>query len=222
MEFRSRVKNLSGRNPTRGSIISFLKTDLKYRYKRGFSRSILSKEKKQKYMQAIFGCRMLEAIYNEQYLINVEEASYSRSVKTAYSWLPCGKSNPIVNSRFQGSANIIFALWVDGEWMWLISNETTTAIKFVRFMLLLRKFIEFVISVDPTTIRVWLDNAPLHSSRIVKRAAHNLEMPLHFTSSLPIHLAWRLLSGFLECQREFYQKESCDQLSIFLKLEAKW
>ena len=64
--------------------------------------------------------------------------------------------------------------------MWLISNEKTTAIKFVRFMLLIRKFIEFVIWVDPTTIRVWLDNAPLHSSRIVKRAAHNLEMPLHF------------------------------------------
>ena len=178
---RSRVKNLSGRNPTRGSIISCLKTDLKYKYKRGSSRSILSKDKKLKYMQAIFGCRMLEAIYNEQYLINVDEASYSRSVKTAYSWLSCRKSNPIVNSRFQGSANIIFALWVDGEWMWLISNETT-AIKFVRFMLLLRKFIEFVIWVDPTTIRIWLDNAPLHSSRIVKRAAHNLEMPLHFLS----------------------------------------
>ena len=129
-------------------------------------------------MQAIFGCRMLEAIYNEQYLINVDEASYSKSVKTANSWLPCGKSNPIMNSRFQGSANIIFTLWVYGEWMWLISNETTTAIKFVRFTLLLRKFIEFVIWVDPTTIRVWLDNAPLHSSRIMKRAAHNLEMSL--------------------------------------------
>ena len=131
-------------------------------------------------MQAIFGCRMLEAIYNGQCQINVDEDSYSRSVKTAYSWLPCGKSNPIVNSRFQGSANIIFALWVDGEWVWLISNETTTAIKFARFMLLLRKFIEFVIWVDPTTIRVWLDNAPLHSSQIVRRAAHNLEMPLYF------------------------------------------
>ena len=171
-------------------------------------------------MQAIFGCRMLEAIYNEQYLINVDEASYSRSVKTACSWLPCGKSNPIVNSRFQGSANIIFALWVDGEWMWLISNETTTAIKFVRFMLLLRKFIEFVIWVDPTTIRVWLDNAPLHSSRIVKRAAHNLEMPLHILPPYSSCLA--LVEWILDSQREFYQKESCDRLPIFLKLEAKW
>ena len=138
--------------------MSFLKTDLKYRYKRGISRLILIKEKKLKYMQAIFDCRMLEAIYNEQYLINVDDASYSISVKTAYSWLPCGKSNPIVNSRFQGSANIVFALWEDREWMRLISNETTTAIKFVRFMLLLHKFIKFVIWVDPTTIRVWLDN----------------------------------------------------------------
>ena len=180
MKFRSKVKNQSGKNPTRGSIISFLKTDLKYRYERGSSRSILSKEKKLKYMQAIFDCRMLAAIYNEQYLINVDDASYLRSVKTAYSWLPCGKINLIVNSRFQGSANIVFALWVEGEWMRFISNETTTAIKFVRFNLLLQKFIEFVIWVDPTTIRVWLDNTPLHPSRIVKRAAHNLEMPLHF------------------------------------------
>ena len=180
MEFRSKIIGLSGQTPTRKSIIDFLKAELKYRYKRGSSRSVLSREKKLKYMQAIFGCKMLEAIYRKQYLINVDEASYSKSVKTAYSWLPCGKSNPIVNMRFQGSANVIFAFWVDGEWMWLISSETTTAIKFVRFMILLQKFIELVIWVDPTSIRVWLDNAPLHLSRKVKRAAHSLNLPLHF------------------------------------------
>ena len=180
MEFRASLHNISPRTPSRSIVVSFLKNEINYRYKRGSSRSIASKSQKLKYIQSIFGCWMLEAIHQREYLINVDEASYSRSVKTEYSWLPRGRSNPIINSRYFGRACLIFALWVDGEWIWLLSNETTTAAKFVRFMFLLSKFIELVLWKDLKTSKILLDNAPLHSSRIVMNAVNLFRFSFYF------------------------------------------
>ena len=60
-------------------------------------------------MQAIFGCKMLEAINRGEYLIKFDEASYSRSVKLAYTWLPRGESSSIINKRFKKcKSNICF------------------------------------------------------------------------------------------------------------------
>ena len=113
MEFRASLHSISPRTLSRSIVDSFLKNEINYRYKRGSSRSIASKSQKLKYMQSIFGCRMLEAIHQREYLINVDEASYSRCVKTEYSWLPRGRSNPIINSRYFGRACLILRC----EWM---------------------------------------------------------------------------------------------------------
>ena len=51
-------------------------------------RSIVSMSYKLKCMQPIFRFRMIETINWGKYLINVDLASYSRSVKTAYSGSP--------------------------------------------------------------------------------------------------------------------------------------
>ena len=53
---------------------------------------------------------MLEAINRGEYLINVDEVSYSRSGKLAYTLLPRRKCSSIINSRFLQSTNLIFVL----------------------------------------------------------------------------------------------------------------
>ena len=123
---------------------------------------------------------MQEVINRGEYLIKFDEASYSRSVKLAYTWLARGESSSIINSRFLKSANVIFALWVDEEWIWLLSNKTISGVAFVRFILFLAKSLDLVLRKDLIIAKVLLDNAPLHSSNIFARAVHRLRLPLHF------------------------------------------
>ena len=78
---------MSAKTPSRSVVVDFLKNQLNYRYKRGSSRSIASKTQKPQYLQKIFGCKMQEAINRGVYQINVDKASYLRSVKLSYTWL---------------------------------------------------------------------------------------------------------------------------------------
>ena len=71
-------------------IRKFLSKELKFWYKLGSSRSVLSKKRTSKYLNAVFSSRMLLAIYNRSLIIIVDKSSYNRKVKSNYSWLTIG------------------------------------------------------------------------------------------------------------------------------------
>ena len=95
---------------------AFIKEGLGYSYKRGWSRPSANKQRNSKLLQSIFSSRMLESLYEDVLLINVDESCYSRSIKTSYSWLPKGVSSPIINTNHAGQATLILGLWSNGEW----------------------------------------------------------------------------------------------------------
>ena len=66
----------------------FLKEELGYWYKRGSSRLYLSMDKKLKYMQSIWAWQTLCDLHSNITYINVDESSFTKSVKTEYSWIP--------------------------------------------------------------------------------------------------------------------------------------
>ena len=74
-----------------------MKKELGYAFKRGSSRPIVSAKKESLYLQSIFSSRMLTAIHRKEFIINVDGSNFSRSIKNNYSWLPKGKSLPILN-----------------------------------------------------------------------------------------------------------------------------
>ena len=139
MQFRSKLKETTGIKRKYGVIYKFLKEDLRLSYKRGSDRLTLSMNPKLKYQQAIFSCRMIKKLESREIVINVDESSYTRSVKTNYSWLPKGRMKPIVNTIWRGRVNLIFGLCSDGNYIGMLGNGTTKADKFCRFLFLLAK-----------------------------------------------------------------------------------
>ena len=111
-------------------------------------------------------------------IINVDEAWYNRTVKQNYSWLPKGRSERIINDRWQGRAITIFALMSSGDWVALIGNKTTNSDSFIRFLFILKKFTEISLMLEEEPITITLDNASIHLTNKTKWAAEVLKLRL--------------------------------------------
>ena len=138
MKFRSKWRKVSNRIPSRHETITWIKKELGYVHKRGSSRSLLSKSSKMKYSMWIFGIRMWSIIENNDYIFNVDEAMFTKSVKQNYSWLPSGKRHPTVNQNWVGSSTVIHVLWLGGDWLWAIYQGSTTSQRFDLCLFLLK------------------------------------------------------------------------------------
>ena len=111
-------------------------------------------------------------------VFNVDEAAFSKSVKSNYSWLPRGLSWVLINSNWVGKTNVVFVLATNGYWMVVISNLSTDSERFWRYLLLLLHFIDLWIPKRAKDIQITLDNAPYHVSVKTKKAAEWLGLRL--------------------------------------------
>ena len=178
MRFSMNIESITQRRLPTHWIGKWIKEELGYVYKRGNSRSILSRNPKLKFMQCIFGDRVMRMISNKKVIINIDEATYSNSIKCNYSWLPRGQSNAIINMNCSGKTNVIFGLSTDGNWMATFSNLSTDSFRFWRYLLLLKNFVELWMKVATPNVNYTLDNSPIHVSWKTKKAAEYLEMKL--------------------------------------------
>ena len=142
MKFSSRIAELGEQKVKKNWTERFIKEELQYCYKRGSSRSHLSTNINLKYMQSIFVSRALRDLFSGKIFINVDESSFTKSVKSDYSWLPRGETHPIVNIWGTGRAVVLFALISNGEWLWFVSKNTTDSKIFWNFIILLSNYIE--------------------------------------------------------------------------------
>ena len=101
-------------------------------------------------------------------------------MKQNYSWLPAGRSERIINDRWQGGAAIIFALVSICDWIALIDNKTTNSTFFIIFLFILKKFTEICLKVVEEPIIVTLNNTLIHLTNNTKRAVEILKMKLFF------------------------------------------
>ena len=121
---------------------------------------------------------MTNLISDDKILFNGDEATYSTSVKCNYTWFPKGQSNPIINSNSSGKTKVVFGLATDANWVAIFSNLTMDSIKFWRFLFILKKFVELWMGERFEDVRYTLNNAPVHVSMKVKKAAEVLDMRL--------------------------------------------
>ena len=124
--------------------------------------------------------KILNLLSANNTIINIDEAWYNRSIKQNYSSLPTGRSERIINDRWQGRAVIIFALVSSGDWIALIGNKTTNSTLFIRFLFILKKFTEICLELVEDPIMVTLDNSSIHLTDNTKRAAEILKMKFFF------------------------------------------
>ena len=176
VQFRNKLKETTEIHRTYGVIYKFLKEDLRLSYKRGSARLALSMDPKLKYQQAIFSCRMIKILESGDIIINVDESSYTRSIKTNYSWLPKRRMKPIMNTIWKGRARLIFGLCSDGNYIGLLGNNTTKADEFCWFLFLLAKFAEYSLQLKQEKITISMDNVPIHLAEKTRRTADLLNL----------------------------------------------
>ena len=121
--------------------------------------------------------------------MNVDECSFSKSLRTHYSWLPKGKGAPIINTNCKGNANVIFAFGCDGEWIWAIYNNSSTAERFSQFLMILKAYALFVLDRTEDELKIILDNATIHVATKTKRSAFYLELEVHWLPQYSLELA---------------------------------
>ena len=144
----------------------------------------MSKNLQLEYIKPIFAWRILEFITKSDYIINVDDDdSFSKSVQQKYSWIPRGVGSVIINQNWVGSDIVIFGLWIDGNWICCLYNNTPTEEALVSFFLMiLQKFWKIIIGIDSKTLKVTLDNTAVHLAHKTKSVSAHLDLPIY---SLP-------------------------------------
>ena len=212
----------------------FVKKELKYCYKRGSSRSYLSINDDLKYWQSIFALRVLKNLSLGKIFINVDESSFTKSVKSNYSWLPVGESHPIVNTLGTGRAVVLFALISNGDWFWFISKRTTNSEVFWNFIILLAKYIELWMDFSASESKLILDNASIHLSTVTKQITRKLGfrmwlLPQYSPNLAPVEIVFGMLKSKLRMKKSKQvikfsmisgRKEICDVLAGFTKVKV--
>ena len=111
---------------------------------------------------------MISLLSKQKLVVNWDESSFSRSVKSSYSWLPKGSSHPILNLKCKGVVTIISGILSNEDWIARAFGTTAKSKEFWLYLAVLAKFLEYWIKVDLDSCYIMLDNAPTHLSRKTK------------------------------------------------------
>ena len=169
------------------------------------------------YMQSIFWSRILKELHKHKILIDIDESSFTRSVKMMYSWLPSGKSSPILNINWKGRSSVIFGLISKSFWIWLIHDGTGTIKAFCFFLMILKQYVESIFENEVLEFWIMLDNAAIHWAEATRRIAalYNFQMnylPPYWPHLAPVEVVFgiakkNLISLKLEVQVNFSKAE---------------
>ena len=132
---------------------------------------------------------MLISMYQEELVVNIDGCSFGRYVKTNYSWLPKGKTHPIINEICRGSANILLGLLIEGTWLWMILDWPNTSNTFLNILVHSEEVYRYTWNQGSLPVKVMLDNASVHLTQKVKRLSSHLSLELNY---FPLY--WPILS----------------------------
>ena len=162
---------------------------MNYAYKKGSSRPAKYANQRNMIIKRLYWTEFLRMIHQGRILINIDESSFDRSVKESYSWLPKGKSYPILNDRFKGRAWLILATWSDGRWFGIILQKTANSNIFCIFLKLLELLFKNENLQTSEMPMALMDNAPTHWSRLTKQWVEKLPFEVRFLAPYNPELA---------------------------------
>ena len=143
-------------------IRNILRENFYLSYKRINSRSCFINVRRLKLARMLFSIRLLSTIYQSILLINIDETLITKDTKSNYSWTPIGQNSEAWNSRFKSSLNLVLAVFLNGSWIEMLSNNTLTTDRFIVFLIILKKFLEENNYFEFKRIIIMLDNLSSH------------------------------------------------------------
>ena len=74
-------------------------------------------------VRQLFAVRFWQQITSNTLVVNIDETSINRHIKSNFSWGIIGIPKEAINSPFVGSISLIMEIWSNGDWMAYINNE---------------------------------------------------------------------------------------------------
>ena len=183
-------------------IKSYLKKTLRYIFKKAWSRPSKYSDPKIKITKGLFCNELLKMIYNQQPIFSFDEWSFTRAVKTEYSWLPVGKSSSVINDFWKGSASLIMASGLNAQWFGEIKIGTVDSRTFNIFLCKLEKIVTETNSTNSWKPVIILDNSKVHTSNYTKTVKSSLKLevrpvPPYCPEVAPIEHVFRAIKAKL-------------------------
>ena len=92
----------------------------------------------------LFCYKLLDLLYQDKYIINIDEWGFSHSLRQNYSWLPKGVSSTIINKKWKGRTNLVLAISTDGDFIGILTDNSTNAEKYCAFLLIIMKVLSSI------------------------------------------------------------------------------
>ena len=91
-----------------------------------------------------------------------------------YSWLPKGVTSSIINQLYYESTSMLTAFWSDGEYIWVILNDTVNSTRFSDFLWIVWYFLDLMDLNTPDKTIILLDNAAIIDHMKLKKSWRSL------------------------------------------------
>ena len=121
------------------------------------------------FIRSLFAVKLANSIDEQTLIINLDQSSINRNIKTNRSWGLRGAEIEWKNSNFVRSTSMWMAILSNGAWYWLLTNETITSDKIILFLNQLSVWINNKSSFGFSDVLLILDNWSIQKSSEVKK-----------------------------------------------------
>ena len=149
-------------------IRQYIKEKLGMSYKIGKSRPMLFDTERNMLIKWYFTVRIAHIIEGIDLIVNIDEASFSRSLKRNRSWLKRGVEDVITNIKYSGSLSLISAITSSGSSFHATVSGWINSSLFMKFMVELTNFLKRHHGDELEKVLILLDNAPSHRAKTIK------------------------------------------------------
>ena len=149
-------------------IRSIMKNDANLSFKRVKSRPNSIDLNRINSIRNLSSIKFAKIVTEKTLLINIDESSINRNVKSVYSWGVKGLPIESQNSVFAGSVSLIMAICTNGAWISKIINETIDSENFIWFIKVMISWLQSHNYFEHSQIIILLlDNCAIHKSNQV-------------------------------------------------------
>ena len=144
----------------------FMKTQMRLSFKRVKSHPNNVNLQKIESIRKLLAVTHSKSISKNTLLINIDESSINRSVKTLYSWSFRGVSNEKKNSSFSGSTSWVLAICSNGFWICFLLNRIIDSDNFTWFIKILHHWLKTNDNFGYDEVFILFDNWSIHKSEV--------------------------------------------------------
>ena len=197
-------------------IRSIMKNDANLSFKRVKSRPNSIDLNRINSIRNLFSIKFAKIVTEKTLIINIDESSINRNVKSVYSWGVKGLPIESQNSVFAGSVSLIMAICSNGAWISKVINETIDSENFIWFIKVMISWLQSHNYFEHSQIILLLDNCAIHKSNQVAALFQKvnfiiLYIPAYSPDFAPIEMCFSLI------KRKLYEEWKRENIRLTLK-----